>query len=368
MPFAIAGAAGSAMLFIFTLIGTVVVAAYVVALAARCFLVVLQQTAAGIDRVLWPDEPMYDWLRDVFHLASLIAIWLVPAGMIARGLRKTWLPDEPVLRFLLLALPGLWLLVPFGLVSALSSESGWGFFRLTVLRRFARVFLSVLAFYVISAVLLVAAAALWVAALFPEEVPARLPTGAGVLPLAAALGAAILLIYARLLGRISWLSQKAEPARPAARPERRKRGRKKVKRQVASEFQDPWAVREEEKPEEDVPEPTGDTIPIAADELSNEPATEPPTFTSLDDDDAPLRLQPAEEVKAPRPPHPATEVSPLEKRLLERSEPEPPALTLFSGVYTFPWYETTLGSWFKLSLGGLALGIGIRGVIAYFPF
>jgi hypothetical protein len=362
MPFAFAGAAGGAILFIFILVGTVVVTTYVVALAARCFLVVLQQTAAGLDRVLWPDEPMYDWLRDVFYLVSLLAVWLVPAGLLARGLRKVWLPDEPnglALRFAILALPGLWLLMPVGLVSALSSQSGWGFFRLTVLHRFARVFLSVLAFYVLSAALFVGGAVLWYLALFRER--------AVFLPLAAPVGAAILLVYARLLGRISWLSQRALPDEREARPEPRKRprGRKKARGRAKVEVLDPWAAPEQEEPTADAPDPAAESPPVDCYEMSNEPPTTPPE-QPLADDSPPIDMQPDGDTAAPRPLVPAAEVSPLEKRLLDRSEPNPPpALPLFSGVWTFPWYDTTLGSWFALTLGSLAMGIGMRGVISY---
>ena len=58
---------------------------------------------------------------------------------------------------------------------------------------------------------------------------------------------------------------------------------------------------------------------------------------------------------------PAARVSKIAAELLHRPEPPPdPAIPLFSGVYTFPWYLSTLKAWIWLTLGGLAIGVGVQ--------
>ena len=116
-------AAGPVIVFMFLLVGTVIVSTYVLAYAAYCFLVVVQDTAAGIDEVIWPNEPVQDWLGEAVYLLALIAIWLAPAGILARALREDLLPEDGPLRLLVLAGPGLWLYFPIGL---LSSTTGSG--------------------------------------------------------------------------------------------------------------------------------------------------------------------------------------------------------------------------------------------------
>src|SRR5262249_31045909 len=57
-----------------------------------------------------------------------------------------------------------------------------------------------------------------------------------------------------------------------------------------------------------------------------------------------------------------------EIRMRERAPLNPdPTFPLFSGVYTFPWYERSLRAWFMLSLGATAVGAGLKGVLALWP-
>src|SRR5436190_7001563 len=158
MLFAFVGEAGNTILFVATLVYTAIVAIYFLAYAAHCFLVVVQDTAAGIDEVAWPDEPISDWVGRAAYLLALVALLLAPAGMLARALRRVWLPEDPALRFLLLAVPGLWLLFPIGLLSAMSSASSWTILRPAILRQFLRLFPTVAGFYLLTGLLLLAAA------------------------------------------------------------------------------------------------------------------------------------------------------------------------------------------------------------------
>jgi hypothetical protein len=48
--------------------------------------------------------------------------------------------------------------------------------------------------------------------------------------------------------------------------------------------------------------------------------------------------------------------------------PAPATPQLFTGVYTFPWYLSTLKAWFWLTLGGLAIGLGLQATLNYWPW
>ena len=130
------GSAGEAIFFMLLFVSLIVVGLYVLAYTAHCVLVVVQETGMGQDEVTWPSEPIQDWLGHAVLFVELLGIWLVPAGMAARMLRNVWLPDEGVLRVLLLAGPGLWLFFPIGLLSSLSASSRWVPFRWTIFCQF----------------------------------------------------------------------------------------------------------------------------------------------------------------------------------------------------------------------------------------
>ena len=90
-----------AVLLVCILAGFAIIASLYLAYAAHCLLVVIEGTAAGTDQVVWPDEPVADWVARAAYVGGLAALWLVPAGLLSRALRHDWLPEEPALRFLL---------------------------------------------------------------------------------------------------------------------------------------------------------------------------------------------------------------------------------------------------------------------------
>ena len=99
---------GVAILFMVSLLATLVVAMSVVSYAGHCFLTVLQDTAAGIDRVMWPEEPTADWLLRSIRVTGLLVLWLVPAGFLTRPLQPAIAPDNGLLTFMILAVSGLY--------------------------------------------------------------------------------------------------------------------------------------------------------------------------------------------------------------------------------------------------------------------
>jgi hypothetical protein len=375
------GAFGATLLFICTLVGATLVGVYEFLFAARSVLVAMQGTAVGEDGIAWPDEPLLDWMGGSLHVAALALLWLVPIGIVARGVGPSLAPGDPLLGFLLLAVPGLWLFFPIGLLSSLSATSRWVFFRPAIAAALLRIFPATMLFYLASAALALGVAALWYFAL--------VTTAAWVLVPAALIWAAAVLIYGRLLGRLAWLIHRLNPERPTqpradlpivTRPKKNKTARKRPRKEPAAPGVDPWAVPEEEstpKKRRKVRDPWGREIEEPegyglSREQPRPPVEEPPPRRAAapddDEDDGPgITLAPQEHEEPP--PEPAAPEEPdratkLAMELRERKPPAPPPpWPLFSGVYTFPWYEQSLKAWVWLSFGGLVLGFLVRTLI-----
>ena len=381
------GAAGPVIIFMMLFVTSIVVGVCVLAYLARCVLVVVQETGLGHDEVTWPNEPIQDWLVPAVLFIELLGIWLAPAALAARLLREVWLPGQGFLRILLLAGPGLWLFFPIGLLSSLSAESRWVPFRASIFFSFFRIAPAAFGFYLLTAILLGVAVAPWYYAMVEH--------GAVLLPVAAAVGGAVVLIYARLLGRVAYLIQRLPPAqrapakvakRSAAKPPARKPAKPpaKKKRRPAADVQDPWAVPEEEQSrpkskrfpwaEEPPPAkppvawrpPTPDEIEgygIAAEQTAPEPpepkATKHPMYPAPEEYE-PIDVRP--EPAAGPTPEPAQNdpwfAEQVRQRIAERERTElpPPPHPLFSGVYTFPLYLQTVPYWLTLSLALLVIG------------
>jgi hypothetical protein len=360
------GAAGSVILFVLSLAALAIVGSFTFAYAAHSYLVVAQATAAGLDKVEWGDDPILDWLYEALYVGGVVLLWVMPAGLLWRGLRKEVLPDEPALLLLLLVVPGLWLLFPIGLLSSLSASSRWVPISPRVIGRVFRVFPSMLLFYFITGVLFAAASACIYVGLFTS--------GWYALALAAVFGSAVLLIHARLVGRIAWLmgqlENKPAPRKKAASTEgkRPKSARTRAGRPgKATETHDPWNIPEEEPPEEPPPVAGYSVVEVQENEQR------PPRPSYVDPEPDPYTLaepQPEPEPPPQEPPILEREKAQIEReiKLRERTPPNPPpALPLFSGVFTFPLYETSLKAWLWLTLGGLVTGAVARMVLFFSP-
>jgi hypothetical protein len=209
------GAIGSLLVFFFATMGVVIIGLYYLAYAAHCFLVILEGTAAGDDAVVWPDEPMFDWLWKLFYLASLVAVWFAPAWLfidvlLGRALR---MPVPPAYAVLLCVL---WLLFPISLLSSLSANLRWMILRPALLGQLARHGVAAVGFFAMTGILVLVVAAVGYFALF------RLPV---VVPVAAMGAATGVLVYARLLGRLGWViaERDSQPTSPARKKRKRKR-------------------------------------------------------------------------------------------------------------------------------------------------
>jgi hypothetical protein len=374
------GAAGPAMIFVCLLLAAALVGTCLLVYAARCFGVIVEATAAGQDEVAWPDEPMVDWLGRAVHLCWLVAFWLLPVAVLLRLLRH-FNPQAPLALLLLAPLVLFWLLFPVSVLSSLSAHSRWVFFRPAVVGGLFRVFPGTAAFYFLSAPLLGGLAALGFV---------TFASGAFLLvPVVAVAAAAGLFIYARLLGRLGWAlgqiqaPEQPEPEAPAEerpRPRRPPRKRRPVR---GVKTVDPWAVPEREEAAPPEPAPGVEAYGVADEparpaprprregkrkkepqekgyELSGE-APPPLPETPLDgsppvgEESEPVREAP----DSPARPRRRGELGP------RPAEAPPPAHPFLQGVYTFPWYGTSLPPWLTVAGGVLVMGLIVAAMLSF---
>jgi hypothetical protein len=355
---------GAAIVFVCLLAAFGLFAVFTVAYAANCFLVAVEQTAAGIDEVAWPDEPLVDWLGKAVFLVWIVAFWLVPTGFLLRYLKDSFLPNEPILRFLLPSAFLLWLLFPISLLSSLSAQSRLIFFRPAILIGFLRCFPAVFVFYAMTLVLIAITAAALAMGLRSGDLM--------LTPVAAAVTATTLLIYGRLLGRVAWLLNQLQPLESQAEsePAPKKKRPHKVEGTAAN---DPWATpepkRKRRKRAKAEPPPS---LPVAGYGLSAEEPPPLPKEPPLDgylpvgrdarfaEEDLPDEEDAASEEHGPR--------SRLEERLARsREDPAPPAYPMLSGVFTFPWYSSMLKHWVLLGGAGTLLLVLWQMMLTFWP-
>ena len=350
MLFAIAGQ-GQAILFVVTLAAWTLVSIYLLVLAARTYVVVLQGTAGGIDRVEWPDEPIYDWILTALQFLGVSAIILMPAGFISRALTDKFYPDNTALRYLLILGPFAWLFYPIGLLSSSSGSSRWAVLSPRTLLGLLRIAPSMIVFYFVTALLFVGVGALgYLGLLSPQWY---------VLPLSVLAMSALWMIHARLVGRLGWLLH--EQSRAAAKSNRKpgnKEQRPRKKRVKAIAAEDPWADPEEE--EAPPPARSGSMAYRIVEE--EEPRPSLPSYVEPPPDpyelSAPLEEPEPAPSEASRVPDERVE----REIALRRREPPnpPPAYPLWSGVYQFPLYENCRKPLVYLLLFGALSGAMFR--------
>jgi hypothetical protein len=184
------------------------------------------------------------------------------------------------------------------------------------------------------------------------------------LPVAAVLGPALLLIHARLVGRIGWLIGRREVT--LGKPKKRK----KKRRRVPVESHDPWAVPEEDdEPIEAEADEDGETVPLKmTDEVKEEPKRRKPSY----EEDVPDPYSVADRPEGVPEPETKLEMEEhqieSEVKLRRREEPEPPKSLFFAGVWEFPLYPSTHRPWVWLALFALASGGIARFMISVSPF
>lgn len=317
------------LFFVSFLAAEVIIGFWVAIYAGHSFLVVVQDTAAGSDEVHWPDEPFLDWVAHCFYLGWIGGTWLAPVGLALH-----WL-EAPVPTVAAVAAGAAWLFLPVGLLSSLGAGSGWVVFRPGLLWQMLRRPIRVLWFYVLTAVVLLPAAALAGFSLWHE-------LGWWLLVPAAATVAAVWLIYARLLGRLAWLLEgNDQPGEEAPAPAT-----------VAAATESPPA-----------PPPALEGYSLLPDLPELPPALEKANGNGHAEHEA------AAAGSSSRIPWLAW--TPRPRRRLKRRpryQPgAPPRYPFASGVFSFPFYIESLRAWLTLSFGCLLLGLFARLMALFWP-
>jgi hypothetical protein len=347
----------AALIFIVLLMADVMLGLFVICYAGHCFLVVMQDTAAGNDDVTWPDEPMQDWVVRGLYMFGMVAVWLAPIGVLRGVLRSHAVADDVTLVLLGVGAILLWLMFPISLLSSLSGSSRLFLLRGAVLRQLARVPGALFIFYFVSALLFAG----WLALIYFSLIGRSWL----VLTLAAIAGPVVLLIYARLLGRISWILSQLRPLK------RKAKEAGSPLPGVEIDAHDPWAAPVRKRKLKKKKNAAQATPAVSSEEsyaFADEPPSPQPTVTPLDGYPA-IGIE-TFNVQAP-PETPKEDSSEFVGRSISRGDKEeeilatpskpmlPPERPMFDGVYSFPWYASN-----RKVLVFLALGLFCMGALA----
>jgi hypothetical protein len=385
------GLAAASFIFFFCLVALILLTLIIGTYAAYSLFVTLTGTAAGSDEIIWPGEPLQENVPLFIFFCWILAVWSVPAYFVLDYAGVTGL------RSLFLIIGFLWFMFPISLLSALSGSSRWIIFRTAVVQLFAKQAPTVLGFYL--STLALVGICTWI---FYLGATGPIPA----IGAAGLVGAAGVLIYGRLLGRLAWLLSET----------RLKKKRKKNGKVEESEVQviGSWGPTEDDDdadgeakesdtelempalPDKQKRKKLRDRFP-AADSSTAPPPEEPPAnlpapvFNAAGEED-PLGpssgaygiateqaapIQPSnEEQTAPTdpelqafqmaphsqsapaslPPTATPELTKLERELLGPRTPKPPPRPLLlKGVYTFPFYSTSLRAFASLAFGLMAM-------------
>ncbi|HYT90445.1 MAG TPA: hypothetical protein VEL76_17195 [Gemmataceae bacterium] len=371
--------AGPAIVFFFLMAALAVLGIPILAYAAHCFLTVVEFTAAGQDEIRWPDEPLTDWLWKPLYLLWLLAFWLIPAWLVVAVVLTRGL-GLPLGGFYGALLAAAWLLFPLGLFSSLSANHRMVVFRPAILRALVRQPLAVGVVYLASGVLVVGWGALFYYAMVAPSW--------WWLPVASTTGAVVLLLYARLLGRLAWVMTHGASGQSGKSGKRRKRRAARIRKDlplptasppeaapvasplpvagVASEEDDEWAP-----PQPYVVQEAQQPVTVRADPAAQSREDDPEPEDASEEELPPRRGYSAAVPEPPsadaRPSRPISLSQWAEKQPLDE-EPPPPASPLWGGVYTFPFYPSSVKAWICLSLAGLVVLLILRGMLAWWVF
>jgi hypothetical protein len=394
------GAAGSLIIFFSLMVAQILVGGLFLTYAAYSFLHVLVSTSAGNDEVVWPGDPLFDWLFKGWYLGWILVLSVLPGLLIISFARIP--PRSPAW---VIALAGsLCCLFPIFLLSSLSGASRMYVLRGQILSGMGKRFGLVLIFYFSSALVVVGSITfVWYSMVYGDLL---------LVPVAMTSLAIAIVFYARLLGRLGHAITE-EPARKQSGKSGRPRGEsdKKIsdrwgkpdtpltgdlvlrprtgekksggrkKRTKKSKAVDPWAVPDLEplaRPQRAVipsnhhdDDPLGpavggyDVQSVGNDETSAKqplPAGamgEPSDGYELTRADLPPELQ-----RAPA----LAEVSKYELALASpKQRPDLPTNPMMSGVFTFPFYPTSIGPTGTIALGLVLMGLIARAQMALFP-
>lgn len=369
-----------ALIFVPALVGSVILGFVFLMFASNYFLAVLEGTAAGAKEIPWEGAPITDSFTKVFYLGWLLGLWTGPAYLVTRFVA----PADPWAK---LAVPlfVMWVLYPVSQLASLSASTPWVPLNADVFARLAQRPLVTAGFYALTLpVFAVGGVAFKWAYLTRGEVP-LLVAGVPVF-------AFVILIYARLLGRLAFglmftkdllKRRKKKKPKPATAEPR------------AAEVEEPVAVPQpSELPPIDTPdgELAGYDVLIADDpppaprkrvvaQVADEddaPAPKPPRRGSKparppasdEDDDRPYAMNAAEGAEPERERLPAEVLKPRadELALLDRRDaPKPPKRVWSGELFVFLLQPGTASALLILIGVGAAAGVMVRVARAFDP-
>jgi len=166
------------------------------AYAAACCLAVVQDTAAGNDEVLsWPEPNWKDWVWKLLYVGYMLVLAALPGQLLA------WSIPNPSFPFWIPPLGTIFLLFPLFTLCSQEADSPWVPLSPIVLRTMVTLWWGWLTFYAESAVLAAGWLGLFWLGIFRHPYLTML--------VASPLLSALLLIYARLLGRLAWRAEQS---------------------------------------------------------------------------------------------------------------------------------------------------------------
>ncbi len=252
------------------------------------------------------------------------------------------LPYDPILRFLLLAIPGLWFLLPVALLSSLSASSRLFVFRPVVVWNMLRLAPSTFVVYVLSALLAELIAALAYVTLIRGWLV--------VAPVAALATATALLIYGRLLGRLGWKMSRLYLSKKKRMKKARAQAQTASLRQAPTKPSEPVGV-EEIDAEWEVTPYGQKRLRTESYGITQESAT--PADAALEGGITSLSAPPSASIMDQPP---ASEPINFDRVIRANTKRVIGSKRSFLGsVFTFPWYRETRIPWLLLSMGFLVV-------------
>ncbi|MFL5339672.1 MAG: hypothetical protein ACJ8F7_05845, partial [Gemmataceae bacterium] len=123
--------------------------------ASRYFVLIVEDTAAGNEVPVWPDEPFMDWVWQGFYVFAIVFAWLSPAFLFARLVTMNSEPYHRPLYILLVTAAAFWAMFPVSLLSSMAAESRWTLLHFGLLQRLARRGASFVLFYALSFIIVI---------------------------------------------------------------------------------------------------------------------------------------------------------------------------------------------------------------------
>jgi hypothetical protein len=322
--------------------------------AAHYFLTVLESSAAGNDKIVWPEEPLIDWFWKAFYLAFLGGVWITPMIVVGRVVSA-----DPWVQMVFAAF-SFWLFFPIGLISSQSAESIWIPFWPGVFNRLSQRMPAVIAFYLLSIPIAVAF-------LGSFHLILRADVSFEWAVILAPLSAAGFLVYARTLGRLGFVLSFTR----GAGNERIKGGRKKKKERpkIGDHSEQPIQAQPSELPPVETPfEGPITGYNVVFDDRPRVDEAPKPSLLTLDDegDGQPLQLEPdridegnraRERTNKPPLPEPDPEEMAAWEKTRSLKEPKQP---YDAKLLTFLLEQRSMSAWIILGFGLALIGGMIR--------